>query len=143
MSKYAALTKHLASRGLPRVVMTFAEIETVLGSPLPGSARNHRPWWANSGHGHVQARGWLDAGYQSEQVDLEGERLVFAKLNAVEASHAPQSPAPSQSNGKHPLLGAMRGTITLPPQTDLTEPSAPDWADQLIGKFDRLLGRRS
>ena len=142
MSKYAALTKHLSSRGHSRVAMTFAEIEAVLGSPLPGSARSHRPWWANSGHGHVQSKGWLDAGYQSEQVDLEGEKLVFAKLNAVDSTAHPQPSVTDHLLGRHPLLGCMRGTIMVAPGTDLTEPSAPEWTDQLLGKFERLLGRK-
>lgn len=119
MSRYQALTRHLSSRKEMRVPMTFAEIEAIIGAPLPGSARAHRPWWANSSHGHVQSRGWMDAGYQSEQVDLAAERLVFARLNAVE----PVSTAP---HGDHPLIGCMAGTMTIPPGLDLTDPTYTD-----------------
>lgn len=128
MSRYQALTRHLSARKEGRVPMTFAEIEAILGAPLPGSARAHRPWWANSGHGHVQARGWLDAGYQSEQVDLAAERLVFARLNAVEIPATPP-------RGDHPLFGCMAGTITIPPGLDLTEPLYTD--QEMDGFLDR------
>lgn len=134
MAKYQPLTKHLAARGDARIVMSFAEMERLLGFNLPKSAREYRPWWANSAHGHVQSRAWLDAGYQSEEVDLAAERLVFAKLNAV-------GPTP-KSRGRHPLIGSMRGTIVIMPGTDLTEPTAPDWPDLTVEKFDRLMGAK-
>lgn len=138
MSKYDPLTHHLAARSEPRIAMRFDEIERLLGFALPRSARLHRPWWANSGHGHVQAKGWLNAGYASQDVDLEAERLEFVRLNEARPSPTVQG-APG---GRHPLIGCMAGTISLAPGTDLTEPTAPDWTDQLLEKFDRLLGRK-
>jgi hypothetical protein len=122
MSKYTALTKHLSSRSGSRLPMSFAEVETILGFPLPASARSHRPWWANSAHGHVQSRGWLDAGYQSEQVDLEGEKLVFVRLNEVDAPACDGG----SLRGDHPLFGCMAGMITVPEGIDLTEPGFTD-----------------
>ncbi len=122
MSKYAALTRHLSSRTEARVPMSFSDLESVLGFPLPASARAHRPWWANSGHGHVQAHGWLDAGFQSEQVDLEAEKLVFIRLNTTEAP--PGNDA--KPKGDHPLLGCMADVVTIPEGVDLTEPMFPD-----------------
>ncbi len=139
MSKYEPLTRHLASRRDPRIAMRFAEIEQLLGFPLPRSARMHRPWWANSGHGHVQARGWLDAGYESQDVDLAAERLEFVRLNRNEA---PVAPLPPAERLRHPLIGCMAGTIRIAPGFDLTESLAPDWPDELVAKYDRLLGQR-
>lgn len=139
MSKYDSLAKHLARSNAPELVMTFAQLEEILGAPLPASARTHRPWWANSAHGHVQSKGWLDAGYQSERVDLEGQHLTFKKVQDV-----PTAPTPGdQPNaGRHPLIGCMAGKAWLDPNYDFTAPTAPEWEDQLLEKFDRLLGRR-
>lgn len=128
MTKYAPLTRHLAARHEPRITMGFAEIERVLGFPLPRSARTHRPWWANSDHGHVQSKAWLDAGYGSSEVDLEAERLEFVRLNAVE-------PDKVQRKGDHPLWGAWAGMITLTPGVNLTDPMFTDeevdaWLDE-------------
>ncbi|MCB2134604.1 MAG: hypothetical protein KDE08_01465 [Rhodobacteraceae bacterium] len=141
MSKYAALTDHLSSRAERRVPMSFADLEKLLGFELPNSARSHRPWWANSAHGHVQARGWLDAGYQSEQVDLEKERLVFVRLNKADTIAS----GGAQPTGNHPLLGCMAGTITIPEGVDLTEPAySDDEMDVLLDdKAARLRGDRT
>ncbi|MGQ0563776.1 MAG: DUF7662 domain-containing protein [Gemmobacter sp.] len=126
MTKYEPLTRHLASRGGARIVMTFADMEAVLGFKLPKSARDYRPWWANSAHGHVQSRGWLDAGYQSEQVDLASERLVFAKLNATLPADNNVPHTVTGPKGRHPLIGCMVGMITIAPGVDLTDPMYTD-----------------
>ena len=31
----------------------------------------------------------------------------------------------------HPLIGALRGTVTIAPGTDLTQPADPEWVDRL------------
>lgn len=136
MSKYAPLTRHLAARNQARIQIDFAELERLLGFSLPPSARKHRAWWSNNPSNSVMTKAWLAAGYQSEQVDLEAERLTFARLNAV-------APTLEPTSGRHPLIGCMQGTIMVAPGDDLTEATAPDWTDQLLGKFDRLLGRKS
>lgn len=128
MSKYEALTRYLAARVEARVQMDFKEVEAVLGFPLPKSARHYRPWWANSGHGHVQARAWLEAGFESSDVDLEAERLVFERQ---------QRAAPERPHGDHPIYGCMTGTVVLPGNLDLTEPLFSDndveaWADRKV-----------
>jgi hypothetical protein len=39
---------------------------------------------------------------------------------------------------RHPLFGRMKGMVTLMPQTDLTKPADPDWADIAWGKQGKL-----
>lgn len=80
MNKYAPLRRWLEGRAEPQIRVSFAELETILGFALPRSARQHRPWWANSFGSHVQAEAWLDAGWQTAQVDLEAQTLVFVRL---------------------------------------------------------------
>ena len=149
MSKYDPLTQHLTARNQLRIAMGFGELEHLLGFDLPASARKHRAWWSNNPSNSVMTKAWLRAGYHSEQVDLAAEKLVFARLNAVE-----QGLVATSANGhgtalqpgkkpRHPLIGCMAGTFTLMPGIDLTEPTAPDWTDQLLEKFDRLLGRKA
>lgn len=127
MSKYLALARHLAARRDSRVPMTFAEIERILGTPLPPSARRHPAWWANSGGSHIQSRGWMEAGFQSEQVDLAAERLTFVRLNSVE---------PARPKGDHPLYGCLAGTVTIPEGVDITEPVYTD------AEWDAFLDRK-
>ncbi len=39
------LQKYLATRFADTVVLTFAQIEDLLGSPLPDEARRDEAWW--------------------------------------------------------------------------------------------------
>lgn len=45
--KYLLLYKYLENRYANRVVLTFAEIEDLLGFALPGQARLQREWWTD------------------------------------------------------------------------------------------------
>lgn len=113
MPKYDPLTRHLSARQQAVVAMTFPELEAVLGFPLPPSARKHRAWWSNNPQNNVMTQAWLAAGYQSRDVDLAAERLLFEKLNVVE----PEGALPD-----HPLWGCLAGTVWIAPGVDITEP---------------------
>lgn len=79
MSRYGALCDHLRAAKGGDVPMSFAEIEAVVGAPLPLSARRHRGWWSNNPGNSGATRAWLDAGYRTAEVDMAGERLVFRR----------------------------------------------------------------
>jgi hypothetical protein len=38
-------------------------------------------------------------------------------------------PATESAKNVHPLIGCMKGTVTIPEGVDLTEPACPEWAD--------------
>ncbi len=88
--KYAPLFRHLAAIGGPDWRASFSEIEAILGFALPASARLHRPWWANQtrGGGHSHALAWQAAGWKTGDVDLDGETLVFRRIQAEIAAPA-------------------------------------------------------
>ena len=46
--KYQPLYQYLENRYANTVVLTFAQIEDLLGFTLPDSARVHQAWWANN-----------------------------------------------------------------------------------------------
>lgn len=121
MSKYEALGQFLKSRREERVPMTFAEIERVIGAPLPPSAHKHRPWWSNNGDNSALTRAWLDAGYKSEQVDMAGQKLVFRRI---------EGPRALSATGQHPLRGALKGLLRVMEGTDITKPADPDWGNR-------------
>ena len=79
-SKYDRLRHHLNVRAARSVVMSFREIEKILGSRLPASARRYSAWWANEAGdtSHVQARAWIDAGRRAS-VNLTAETVEFSK----------------------------------------------------------------
>jgi hypothetical protein len=37
---------------------------------------------------------------------------------------------------RHPLFGAMKGTVRIPEGVDLTEPADPEWADRIEKEYD-------
>jgi len=47
--KYKVLYAYLDNRYANTVVLTFAQIEDLLGFTLPDSARVDQAWWANNG----------------------------------------------------------------------------------------------
>ncbi len=128
MGKYEPLADHLRKLGYGQVRMKFAEIEKVLGFPLPPSSRNHRAWWSNNPSNNVMTHAWLDAGYQTEAVDMEQRKLVFHRV--APKAPPPESDTPSKAatgGAPHPLFGCLKGTVTIPDGVDLTEPADPDW----------------
>src|SRR5713101_8428531 len=80
MGKYEPLTEFLRKQVLNEVPMTFAQIERVIDAPLPPKAQHHRAWWSNSPSNNVMTKAWLEAGFRSEQVDMDGRRLVFRRI---------------------------------------------------------------
>jgi hypothetical protein len=120
--------------------MRFSDIEELLGFPLPRSARRHAAWWSNSGGAHVQSLAWMNAGYRTEDVDLEQEtvRFVpeqsggFGEMKQAPFPHKqqPQKPAPDPEKkppARHPAWGVWKGLVTLDPNYDYTQPADPDW----------------
>ena len=47
--KYLLLYKYLENRYANSVVLTFAQIEDLVGFPLPDQARCQREWWTGAG----------------------------------------------------------------------------------------------
>ena len=47
-SKYASLHKYLANRYADSVVLTFGQLEDLMGAPLPDSARAEQEWWTST-----------------------------------------------------------------------------------------------
>jgi hypothetical protein len=139
MGKYEPLGKFLRQQGKELVAMKFEDIERILGSKLPESSRQHRAWWSNNPNNNVMTKVWLDAGFQTEQVDIEGRRLVFRKMSPGKRSGArkeEQASIPSTPTGeapprrRHPLLGALKGLLRVMPGTDLTKPPDPSWGEK-------------
>ncbi|MBK8457459.1 MAG: hypothetical protein IPL47_10420 [Phyllobacteriaceae bacterium] len=155
MSKYDPLRDYLAGQTRERIAMTFTEIETVLGFALPASKAN-RAWWSNNPHNNVMTRAWLAAGFETEAVDTEGECLTFRRTGLAPAisgysedRQPPYSAIGRQSrvNAKpagrevesagtrRSIFGCMKGTLTLDPDVDLTQPADPELADYLDRKY--------
>ena len=85
MGKYDPLAAFLESSGAETVRLRFADIERILGAPLPFSARAYEAWWANESPptAHVQCVAWAAAGYRVDAVDPSAEWVRFRRVSAV------------------------------------------------------------
>lgn len=78
-SKYQPLQDYLRRSERSTVTLTFLEIEALMGTPLPASARTNRAWWSNRSKGALQATAWIQAGYTVKELDLNIEQVTFHK----------------------------------------------------------------
>jgi hypothetical protein len=80
MRKYAALHSHLNRRNGRPEMLTFEDIEQIIGRQLPQSAVKHRSFWANDNQDHhSHARSWMRAGYRVAYVDREQKVVRFER----------------------------------------------------------------
>lgn len=139
MGKYEPLRAFLLAQEREFVPMTFAEIERVIGSDLPKS-KNFRAWWSNNPWNNVMTKEWLEAGYQTESVDVEGEKLVFRRIRKVQHMPNAEGFAETQqaelASGREPGFGFMKGLLTIEPGYDLTTPSSELWFEGHLPKAD-------
>ena len=125
MSKYTPLTGFLATQRSQEVPMTFAEIEKVIGVPLPES-KQYPAWWSNNPSNNVMTRAWLAAGFKTERVDIAGERLVFRRDGGESAARL--KPAPAQPGSFFAnLRSRLSGTSRIAPGVDITAPTGEHW----------------
>jgi hypothetical protein len=80
MRKNAALHCHLNRRNGRAEMLSFEEIESIIGKSLPVSAVRHRSFWANDFQDHhSHARSWMHAGYRVAYVDREQKVVRFER----------------------------------------------------------------
>jgi uncharacterized HhH-GPD family protein len=77
------------------VTFSFAEVEDILGRPLPASARKYAPWWGNTDLS-PQGRGWLDYGWRVGRIRMGDEEVRFER----------QSRHPGRAGGRTRLHAA-------------------------------------
>ncbi|WP_426437977.1 DUF7662 domain-containing protein [Bradyrhizobium genosp. P] len=125
MGKYSRLGEFLRAQRNLEIPMTFGEIERVIGGKLPPNSPQYPAWWSNNPTNNVMTKVWLAAGFRTEQVDTKAGKLVFRRVE--QNSSATTSPPRVKKSGRHPLFGALKGTVRIAPGTDLTKPADPDW----------------
>lgn len=138
MSKYEALTAYLLEQRQMSIPMTFEEIEVVTGVKLPPSASKHRAWWSNNPTNNVMTHAWLEAGYKTASVNMEGRKLVFLMFEGSEQTKPwPGASGNQLASGKNfdkgdagvflRISGVLKGTVTISSGVDLTSPIGEQW----------------
>lgn len=88
--EYEPLYKYLRDRYADRVVLTFNEIEDLLGFSLPKAARIQEAWWAATdatARHSAQSDSWMRAS-RSATVNLPAQRVVFERHNSLRPQSA-------------------------------------------------------
>jgi hypothetical protein len=82
-SAYLGLYTYLSARHADTVVLTFAEIEALIGQSLPEAARREPAWWTpagDSGASPVQVAAWTRAG-RVVTPNLPAQRATFLRAS--------------------------------------------------------------
>jgi hypothetical protein len=74
--QYRALWAYLVGLSGSEVTLTFADVERILGFPLPASSRRHVQHWHGYG-GSAVARAIADAGWRARGTDLNGQYVTL------------------------------------------------------------------
>ena len=84
VSKYDGLTRHLKFRGaFTNVVkLGLARMDGLIGSNLPIEAYRDESWWSNTSS-TVHAKGWLDPGWEVQEVNLKEAVVTFKKVREL------------------------------------------------------------
>ncbi len=87
--KYRKLRVYLEAHPRREWRTTFSNIEAILGFELPPSARKHGAWWANEKNGGRQSQkvAWSSAGWETADVDIAAETLLFRPKKRPNAAH--------------------------------------------------------
>ena len=79
---YRTLSTFLQSRFADRLVLTFAQIEDLLGFPLPAPARVEQTWWDLATVGAApseQSQSWTGAS-RTATVNLSAKTVLFERV---------------------------------------------------------------
>jgi len=87
--RYALLADWLQSQPgrIDKVQLTFNQIEEIIKTDLPPSARNYRVWWANDTVGHIQSQLWLGAGWRTTYINLSEGKVIFSRIREPEKAY--------------------------------------------------------
>lgn len=105
MGVYDPLKQHL--KALPSDIWdtNFSEIERIIARPLPRSAREYRPWWANQrDSNHSQSKAWREAGWEVRDIDLAHHTVRFERKRSMPGSSPTQENSDTPANGLEPLF---------------------------------------
>ena len=80
--KYQKLTEYLQKNRKPELLLTFAEIEVILGFALDASAFQYKEFWANC-TASTKAYSWMDAGYEIVSLDLKEKTVLFRQKDWI------------------------------------------------------------
>ncbi len=125
MSKYQPLHDHLRSLRTKHWRASFAEIEEVIGKPLPASARKFPAWWANDNSQGRQSHAWLNSGFATSDLSLTKEEISFERRTARKQTPVHTRSQPPRSKKGHPTDKSASVSSTFEAFEVLLSPDRP------------------
>ena len=84
MGKYTPLQTWLSSQNSSECTLSFSEIEQIIESRLPQSAKRYGlTWWDNGDATHSQSKAWGNAGWRVSRLDRKSQRVTFSRVQQV------------------------------------------------------------
>ena len=79
---YGSLQKYLTARYADAVVLTFGQIEDLLGFMLPDAARNELAWWSSAAPGKFPSAQWQSWTLAKRMAtpNLSAETVLFERM---------------------------------------------------------------
>jgi uncharacterized HhH-GPD family protein len=105
MADWSRLTRFLQDSDAARVELSFARIESILGSELPASSR-YPAFWSNSS---FYAAAWKGAGYETTRRGVLSARMAFVRVRSTPAT----TPSAAPTEGVAPGRGRSVGDVIL------------------------------
>lgn len=81
IARYNPLRDFLASYRANQIHLAFEQIEAIIGTGLPLEAYTLKTWWDNNRR-YPQALGWLEAGWEVVDVNLQQRGIVLRRAEA-------------------------------------------------------------
>ena len=78
--KYQPLADWLAAQPDTEVLLTFAQVEQILGTPLPASARAGTAWWTHGAPSFPQVEAWHRVGWHVVEVNRRRGLVLYRRL---------------------------------------------------------------
>jgi hypothetical protein len=134
VSKYEGLTGHLKFRGAftSQVKLSFARIDGLIGTNLPMSAYRSEKWWSNSTE-NAHSKGWLDAGWEVQEVNLKEGSVIFKKVKQV----------PFKKSKRKPSRDTVKPFIPVPVHSYKPKIPSKTKASQLYARIKNLERQRN
>lgn len=80
MARLDRLATHLSFTNQVRSVLSMAEIEQIIGGPLPASAHKYQAFWSNSER-NSYSRCWRNAGYHTTTRGILSGHIAFDRVS--------------------------------------------------------------
>ncbi len=125
-TKYSPLSRYLLRRATftESLVLSFSEIEGIIGDNLPSTATRDSDWWKNSRF-TAQGRAWIDVGWNVENVNMDNRKATLIRVAKPEIQPEKKTIKKKKTESfKFPLRSTRRRKKVLPSKTHFARAQA-------------------